>query len=154
MKNGQALVVLRRFISALALISLLPAGYALVAAGYLPVRYLWIALPLYTVIILAASIVMMRAKHHRRSIAFASATVLLLATVINIGVYMAMRQTTSFMTGIQQASVSYVEYSVIAKKHSSTSLDSAATCGVIETDQRYSDVIQALATKTDATPSS
>ena len=153
MKHPQALSTLRIFISALALISLLPAGYALVSAGYLPARYLWIALPLYTVIILAASIVMMRAKHHRRSIAFASATVLLLATVINIGVYMAMRQTTSFMTGIQQASVSYVEYSVIAKKDSGTSLDSAATCGVIETDQRYSDVIQALASKTDATPS-
>ena len=153
MKHPQALSTLRIFISALALISLLPAGYALVTAGYLPVRYLWIALPLYTAIVLAASIVMMRAKHHRRSIAFASATVLLLATVINIGVYMAMRQTTSFMSGIQQASVSYVEYSVIAKKHSGTSLDSAATCGVIETEKRYSDVIKALATKTDATPS-
>ena len=153
MKHHQALSTLRIFISALALISLLPAGYAMVSAGYLPARYLWIALPLYTVIILAASIVMMRAKHHRRSVAFVSAAALLLATVINIGVYMAMRQTTSFMSGIQQAGVSYVEYSVIAKKDSGTSLDSAATCGVIETDQRYSDVIQALASKTDATPS-
>jgi LCP family protein required for cell wall assembly len=153
MKHPQALSTLRIFISAVALISLLPAGYALVSAGYVPPRYLWIALPLYTVIILAASIVMLRAKHHRRSVAFVSAAVLILATVINIGVYMAMRQTTSFMSGIQQASVSYVEYSVIAKKHSGTSLDSAATCGVVETDQRYSDVIQALASKTDATPS-
>jgi hypothetical protein len=103
MKHPQALSTLRIFISALALISLLPAGYTLVTAGYLPARYLWIALPLYTAIILAASIVMMRAKLHRRSVAFVSAAVLLLATVINIGVYMAMRQTTSFMSGIQQA---------------------------------------------------
>jgi len=151
MKHPQALLTLRIFINALALISLLAAAYALVAARYIPPRYLWIALPLLAAIVLAASVVMIRAK--RRSVAYVSAAVLLLMTVLNVGVYMAMRQTTSFMTGIQQASVSYVEYSVIAKKDSGTSLDSAATCGVIETDQQYSDVIQALASKTDASPS-
>ena len=151
MKHPQALSPLRIFISALALISLLSAAYALVTAGYIPPRYLWIALPLLAAMVLAASIVIMGAK--RRSVAYVSAAVLLLVTILNVGVYMAMRQTTSFMSGIQQASVSYVEYSVIAKKDSGTSLDSAATCGVIETDQQYSDVIKALASKTDAKPS-
>ena len=152
MKHSQTLVVLRRFVSAIALISMLPAMYALVAASYVPARYLWLALPLYITVVLAASAMAMRTNIPHRSAAIASTAIVLLASIANTSIYMTMRTTASFMSAIQQANVSYVEYSIIAKKGNDMSLDSAKTCGIISADQLHSDAVYAVADKTDAVP--
>lgn len=146
------LVALRQLAALIALLTLFPFVASLLGAGIVPGRYLWYFLPLYAVIVVAAAASCFIGKRQPRGLLFSSVIIVALASLINIGAYMATHATSSLFSFIQQPQVRNIEYSIIAKKGSGVTLASANNAGVISTDQLYKDAISQLSKQTKATP--
>ena len=129
---------------AIALLTLALATMSAFSVNILPSGYLWIAVPLYASVVIVASLITISTKALPRSLASVSAVVVFLAIIINTSSLVINMTASSLIGSIQRTNVSYVEYSVIAKKESAASLDNAASCGLINTDQLYKETTKQL----------
>ena len=152
MKTTKTLVALRRLLAAVTILTLIPLVIEAFSINTIPTRYLAVLLPLYGLLTLAVSFVVFFARPPRKIIIGIGIALALLMSTINIVGYRYLSATNGFMSSIQQANVSYTEYSVIAKKGSAVSLDSATNSGIIATDQLRAGVLKELSDRTTATP--
>ena len=150
MKNRKLFLVLRRAAAVVSLLSLIPLIFEVIFLDIVPMRYLLMLFPLYIILVLAASIITFTGKPAKRHLVTASCVVTVLAIIINIVGYQAIQSATSLLYSIQRQNVSYVDYSIIAKKGSGVSLESATSCGLISTDSLRGSATEGLKNETSA----
>lgn len=154
MNKQNTALLLRRFAGLLAILTLVPVVIKLVTMELIPARYLWVALPIYVLITLAVALAAMRAKFPWKGVATLAAVIAIILSVINISVYITSKNTTSFLSSLEQPRTTYIEYSIVAKSGSGVSLDSAKTVSLIASDPAFEDAVAGLAKETKAQVSS
>lgn len=152
MKNAEVRLLLRRVVSAVTLVSLVPALISLVSMGVVPSRYLWVALPLYVALTLGVVALATRPKLRWKGVIPASVIMAMLLIAVNVSMHLTAQATTTFLSSLQQPKTSYVEYSLIAKKDKKVTLATARTVGMITTDNTYREAVAAMASETSARP--
>lgn len=142
--------VLRIVLALSTLLTLLIATYTLLNADFVPQRYLKVLLPLYFFSILAISILALSSKRPDGKRHLGLSILLLIAILTNLGISSASLITSSLIGSVHRTNVSYVEYSVVAKKGSSAQLGKANSYGLITTDQLYAGVLKELPNRANA----
>ena len=144
---------LQRLIGAGVVVTAIPAVISVLVMGVIPDKYFYVIAPIYTVIV---GLVVWRLARGSKKLWQGALWVLagMLLVLVNIHAYSSSRSVDSFLNAVQQPNVSYVEYTVIAKKDHGVSLDSARSVGMIGTDALYDKSSKALADITAAPQSS
>ena len=144
---------LQRLIGAGVVVTAIPAVISVLVMGVIPDKYFYVIAPIYTVIV---GLVVWRLARGSKKLWQGALWVLagMLLVLVNIHAYSSSRSVDSFLNAVQQPNVSYVEYTVIAKKDQGVSLDSARSVGMIGTDALYDKSSKALADITAAPQSS
>ena len=120
---------LQRLVGAGIVVTAIPAGINLFAMGIIPDKYLYIVVPLYVVIagVVLWWLVFRQPKTVGRGALLVIAGELMIAA--NVAVYNSGHSVNSFLSAVQPPQVTYVEYTIIAKKDRSVALDSARSVG-------------------------
>ena len=145
---------LQRLVGAGIVVTAIPAGINLFAMGIIPDKYLYIVVPLYVVIagVVLWWLVYRQPKTVGRGALLVIAGVLMIAA--NVAVYNSGHSVNSFLSAVQPPQVTYVEYTIIAKKDRSVALDSARSVGMVGADTLHDKTAKALADVTPAAQSS
>lgn len=144
---------LQRLVGAGVVVTAIPAVISVLVMGVIPDKYFYMIAPVYAVI---AALVVWRLARGSKKLWQSALWVLagVLLVLVNIHAYSSSRSVDSFLNAVQQPNVSYVEYTVIAKKDHGVSLDSARSVGMIGTDTLHDKSSKALADITAAPQSS
>ena len=144
---------LRRILAAALVISCIPVIVGAIFLNVLSLLHLIIALIIY-IVAMAMLLWLVAGKVKvvsRLYIGFISVVTVLMIG-ININTYNMIRTTGEFMGGIQATNTTYIEYSIVAKKDASVTLNTAKTVGSSTSDPLYTEAKQALAVETPAAP--
>jgi polyisoprenyl-teichoic acid--peptidoglycan teichoic acid transferase len=142
---------MRKAVCITALITYIPALVALLTLDIVPGRYLFVAIPIYSFIVLVVAWFSLRTNTVISSIRSILLIIIALAIcLMNMYVYMASRATESFINIVQQPKTSYVEYVIVADKNRAAKLESAQSVGMIQADSLYEDAKTALKDETSA----
>lgn len=124
---------------------------SLIRVHLLPTIYVILIVVIYGVLtLLLAWFLSVRKKTHLTKGLILVLLISLLLTVINVGATYILRKLDSTLGSMRPGAVSYVEYSVIAKKDRDIQLKSATKAGVVKTDLLLSKQIIELKKLTDA----
>lgn len=147
----QTLLTVRKVLAVASLVAYLLAVGSLVAAKFIPAKYLWILLPLSAI----GMAVVLRAQFRKNLSTLKNIWLIILSLVIggvSVAAFSTVMSLSSFIAGVQQADYAVETYSIIAKKDRNMTLHEAKTAALLSDDQNASEVTRELKKKTAASP--
>lgn len=128
-------------------------AYSVLAAAFIPAKYLWDAMPLYTIatLLIVWLLIDMRRLKKRTVITTILIVVAVVLTAANIYGTVVLRSANNLLSSIQASSSNYVEYAIITVKTRNVTVDGAKSVALIsDSDPLYDKAKVVLKNETSA----